>query len=58
MIDIQTALEVAKKMRGMARRADNFGYSREALIEEILFYAENMERIAESVEKQMERDAA
>lgn len=52
--DVQSALEVAKKMRGIARRANNFGYSREALIEEILFYAENMEKVADRIEENME----
>ena len=55
--DVQAALEVANKMRGIARRANNFGYSREALIEEILYYAENMERVAEQIEKSMEEAA-
>ena len=49
--DVQSALEVAKKLRGIARRADTFGHDRTRLIEEILYYAENMERIAEVVEQ-------
>ena len=49
--DVQSALEVAKKLRGIARRADTFGHDRARLIEEILYYAENMERVAETVEQ-------
>lgn len=52
--DVQSALEVANKVRGIARRADTFGYDRARLIEEILFYAENMEKVAERIEKEME----
>jgi hypothetical protein len=52
--DVKAALEVADKMRSIARRADMFGYTREILIEEILSYAHNMERVAEFIETQME----
>lgn len=55
--DVQSALEVAKKLRGIARRADTFGHDRARLIEEILFYAENMEVVAEQIEKSMEEAA-
>ena len=55
--DVQSALEVAKKLRGIARRADTFGHDRARLIEEILFYAENMEVVAEHIEKSMEEAA-
>lgn len=52
--DVQSALEVANKIRGIARRADTFGHDRARLIEEILFYAEDMEKVAERIEKEME----
>jgi hypothetical protein len=52
--DVQSALEVAKKIRGIARRADTFGHDRARLIEEILFYAENMENLAARIEENME----
>lgn len=52
--DVQSALEVANKIRGIVRRADTFGHDRARLIEEILFYAENMENVAERIEKEME----
>jgi len=55
--DVQSALEVAKKMRGIVRRADTFGHDRAQLIEEILYYAENMELVAEQIEKSMEEAA-
>lgn len=51
--DIQSALEVADKMRGIARRADMFGHDRERLLEEIIFYAECMEKYAERIEGRM-----
>ena len=52
--DVQSALEVAKKIRGIARRADMFGHDRARLIEEILFYAEDMEKVAARIEEDME----
>ena len=52
--DVQSALEVAKKIRGIARRADTFGHDRARLIEEILFYAEYMEKLASRIEENME----
>lgn len=52
--DVQAALEVANKMRGIARRANTFGHDRARLIEEILFYAEDMEKIATCIEENME----
>ena len=52
--DVQSALEVANKVRGIARRANTFGYDRARLIEEILFYAENMENLAARIEEDME----
>lgn len=52
--DVQSALEVAKKIRGIARRADTFGHDRARLIEEILFYAEDMEKVAARIEEDME----
>jgi vacuolar-type H+-ATPase subunit D/Vma8 len=54
--DIQSALSVAKQLRGIARRADTFGHNRERLLEEILFMAENYEKIAEMIEASMERE--
>lgn len=51
--DIMSALEVADKMRSIARRANMFGYDQERLIEEIIFYAETMEKYAERIEAAM-----
>ena len=51
--DIQSALEVADKMRSIARRADTFGYDRERLIEELIFAAECYELYAERIENLM-----
>ncbi len=51
--DIQAALEVAKKFRGIARRADTFGHDRDLLIEELIFAAENYESLAQRIESEM-----
>ena len=51
--DIQAALEVAKKFRGIARRADTFGHDRDRLIEELIFAAENYESLAQRIENEM-----
>jgi hypothetical protein len=51
--DIQAALEVAKKFRGIARRADTFGHDRDRLIEELIFAAENYESLAQRIEDEM-----
>lgn len=52
-MDIQNALEFADKLRGIARRADTFGHDRNRLIEEIIFAAENYERVADFVADKM-----
>lgn len=52
--------EFAKSLRNLLRRADRFGYDRQSLAEEILFLAENYEKVAENLEMkmiiQMQRD--
>jgi hypothetical protein len=53
MMDLQSAIEVAKKMRSLARRADTFGYDRESILEAIIDIAENYEKVAEAVEMEM-----
>jgi len=59
-MDIQTAYEFAKKLRGLARRADNFGHDRQRVLEELIYLAENYEDVAERMEMnmivQMQRD--
>jgi hypothetical protein len=59
-MDIQTAYEFAKKLRSLARRADNFGHDRQSILEELIFLAENYEGVAERMEMdmiiQMQRD--
>lgn len=59
-MDIQTAYEFAKKLRGLARRADNFGHDRQSILEELIYLAENYEDVAERMEMdmivQMQRD--
>ena len=46
-------LEFAKKLRGIARRADTFGHDRQRVLEELIFAAENYEDVAERLEMQM-----
>lgn len=47
---VHAAREIARKMRGLARRANNFGYSREQILEEVVNIAENYEEVAERIE--------
>lgn len=51
--DIQSANEVAKQLRGIQRRANNFGHDRERLLLEIGFMAENFEKLVDRIESQM-----
>lgn len=50
--------EFAEKLRGIARRADMFGQDRQRLLEELIFAAENYEKVADYLEKQMIEEAA
>jgi hypothetical protein len=43
-------MEFAKRLRSLARRADNFGKSRQELLEEIIMIAEDYEDRAERLE--------
>ena len=45
--------EIAKKLRGIARRADTFGHNRQRILEELIFAAENYEAHAERIEMDM-----
>lgn len=49
-MDIQSSYEFAKMLRSIARRADTFGHSRQRILEELVYAAENYERIAENLE--------
>lgn len=53
--------EFGKSLRNLLRRADRFGYDRQRLAEEVLYIAENYEKVAERLEMkmivQMQRDA-
>lgn len=57
-MDIQSALSVADHFARIARCAERFGYDRERLIEELIAASQNYNRVAENIEKQMEREAA
>jgi hypothetical protein len=58
---MQDYYEFGKSLRKLLRRADRFGYDRQRLAEEVLFLAENYEKVAEHLELQMivqmQRDA-
>jgi hypothetical protein len=56
--DIQAALEVAKRLAGIARRADTFGQDRQRVLEEILFMAEDYAKLADRIEAAMEQEFA
>jgi hypothetical protein len=56
--DIQAALEVAKRLAGIARRADTFGQDRQRVLEEILFMAEDYAKLADRIEAVMEQEFA
>jgi hypothetical protein len=45
--------EFAKSLRGIARRADTFGHDRQRILEELIFAAENLEKVAEQIEMKM-----
>lgn len=46
-------MEFAKRLRGLARRSDNFGKTRQDILEEIISMAEDYEAVAERIEMQM-----
>jgi hypothetical protein len=52
-MDFRDAYDTAKSLRGILRRADNFGYDLQRLKEEILFKAEALEAYGEKQEMQM-----
>jgi hypothetical protein len=58
---MQDYYEFGKSLRKLLRRADRFGYDRQRLAEEVLYIAENYEKVAEHLELQMivqmQRDA-
>jgi len=56
--DYQSATEVAIRLAGVARRANLWDHSRERIIEEILFLAEDYAKVAAQIEVQMEKKAA
>ena len=51
--DIQSATQVAKQLRSLQRRANNFAHDRERLLLEIGFLAEDFEKLADRIEGQM-----
>jgi hypothetical protein len=56
--DIQSASEVANRLRAITRRAKTFNHDRERILEEIIFMAENFELLALRIGDEMEREMA
>lgn len=52
-MDLQAATEIASRMRSLARRADNFGKSRQDILDEIIAIAVDYEKLADRIETQM-----
>lgn len=55
--DIQSAQEVANKLRSIQRRAINYGKSRDELLSDIGLYIEDMEALANRIDAKMEQAA-
>ena len=56
--DVQSALEIAKRLTGIARRADMFNQDRARILEEILFMAEDYAKLAARIEADMVEELA
>ena len=56
--DVGSALEVAGQFTSLARRAKTFGYSKERILEELEYLADNYIQVAARIELQMEKEAA
>jgi len=56
--DVQSALEIAKRLTGIARRADMFNQDRARVLEEILFMAEDYAKLAARIEAAMVEELA
>lgn len=56
--DIQSATEVANKLRSIQRRAINYGKSRDELLSDIGLYIEDMEALVARIDSRMEQEAA
>lgn len=56
--DVGSALEVAGQFAGLARRARAFGYSKERMLEELEYLADNYIKVAARIEAQVEKEAA
>lgn len=56
--DIQSATEVANKLRSIQRRAINYSKTRDELLSDIGMYIQDMEALAARIDSQMEQEAA
>ena len=57
-MDIHTALEIAKRLRSVARRAETFGHSREHILEDLIAVAALYESRVDQLDAQMEKEIA
>lgn len=54
--DVQSATEVSAMLRGLGRRARNFGYTLEEIFEELEDKADNYQRLANRIEADMQKE--
>lgn len=52
-MDVQSALEISKRVAGIIRRAHTFGHDRTRLIEELQYLLEDYQKTAERLEQAM-----
>jgi hypothetical protein len=52
-MDVQTAEEFAKSLRSIVRRSYTFGKTRENILEELTAMAENYERVAARIDREI-----
>lgn len=57
-MDVQSAMEVATRLRGVIRSADVWGFSREEMLIAIASLALQYDELALDIELQLEREAA
>jgi hypothetical protein len=56
IVDIQSALNIAKRLEGIERRSRNFGYSADDIREEILLMAEDLKKYADRLDQAMAQE--
>lgn len=54
--DVQSATEVAKLLEGIARRARNFGYSMEDILDELESKSQNYYDVADRIDQRIQKE--